>query len=125
MMSGRLRVVLVVAVASFLFLPLAASAQSAFSGVVRDTSNAVLPGVTVEASSPVLIERARSVVTDGEGRYTIVDLRPGPYKLTFSLPGFATVVRDNLDLPGNVTVPVNVDLSVGSVEESVTVSGQS
>jgi hypothetical protein len=114
-----------VAAACLLLLPAVADAQSAFSGVVRDTSNAVLPGVTVEASSPVLIERARSVVTDGEGRYTIVDLRPGTYKLTFSLTGFATVVRDNLDLPGNVTVPVNVDLSVGSVEESVTVSGQS
>src|SRR5205814_494146 len=114
-----------VAAACLLLLPAVADAQSAFSGVVRDTSNAVLPGVTVEASSPVLIERARSVVTDGEGRYTIVDLRPGSYKLTFSLPGFATIVRDNLDLPGNVTVPVNVDLSVGSVEESVTVSGQS
>jgi hypothetical protein len=113
------------AAACLLLLPGVADAQSAFSGVVRDTSNAVLPGVTVEASSPVLIERARSVVTDGEGRYTIVDLRPGTYKLTFSLTGFATVVRDNLDLPGNVTVPVNVDLSVGSVEESVTVSGQS
>ncbi|PYR45809.1 MAG: hypothetical protein DMF89_24130 [Acidobacteria bacterium] len=114
-----------VAAACLLLLPAVADAQSTFSGVVRDTSNAVLPGVTVEASSPVLIERARSVVTDGEGRYTIVDLRPGTYKLTFSLTGFATVVRDNLDLPGNVTVPVNVDLSVGSVEESVTVSGQS
>ena len=125
MMSGRLRVVLVVAVASFLFLPLAASAQSAFSGVVRDTSGGVLPGVTVEASSPVLIEKTRSVVTDGEGRYTIVDLRPGTYRMAFLLTGFATVVRDGIELPGNTTVPINVDLKVGSIEESVTVSGES
>ncbi len=125
MMSGRLRVVLVVAVASFLFLPLAASAQSAFSGVVRDTSGGVLPGVTVEASSPVLIEKTRSVVTDAEGRYTIVDLRPGTYRMAFALTGFATVVRDGIELPGNTTVPINVDLKVGSIEESVTVSGES
>src|ERR1700730_18301678 len=109
--------VLLVSTACLLFLPLAANAQSAFSGVVRDTSGAVLPGVTVEASSPVLIERTRSVVTDGEGRYTIVDLRPGTYKVTFTLTGFATVVRENVELPGNTTVPINADLKVGSLEE--------
>ena len=84
--------------ACVLALPSLAGAQSAFSGVVRDTSGAVLPGVTVEASSPVLIEKSRSVVTDGEGRYTIVDLRPGTYKLTFTLTGFATLVRDAVEL---------------------------
>lgn len=114
-----------VGVAILLFLPHSAHAQSAFSGIVRDTSGAVLPGVTVEATSPVLIERTRSVVTDGEGRYTIVDLRPGTYKLTFTLVGFAPLVRDAVDLPGNTTVPINVELKVGSIEESVTVSGQS
>jgi hypothetical protein len=105
-------------------LPSAADAQSAFSGVVRDASGAVLPGVTIEASSPVLIEKARSVTSDGDGRYTIVDLRPGTYKLTFTLSGFATLVRDNVDLPGNTTVPINVELRVGALEESITVSGQ-
>ncbi|HEY7173262.1 MAG TPA: carboxypeptidase regulatory-like domain-containing protein [Vicinamibacterales bacterium] len=124
-MPRRLGLALLVASALFLFLPLTAHAQSAFSGVVRDASGAVLPGVTIEASSPVLIEKSRSVVTDGEGRYTIVDLRPGTYKLTFSLTGFTTVIRDAVELPGNTTVPINIDLKVGALEESVTVSGQS
>jgi hypothetical protein len=117
--------VLLVGLAILFLLPLTARAQSAFSGVVRDASGAVLPGVTVEATSPVLIERSRSVVTDGEGRYTIIDLRPGTYTLTFGLTGFSTVVRDAVDLPGNTTVPINVDLKVGALEENVTVSGQS
>jgi hypothetical protein len=124
-MPRRLRPVLLVASALLLFLPITAHAQSAFSGVVRDASGAVLPGVTVEAASPVLIERARSVVTDGEGRYTIVDLRPGTYKLSFTLTGFTTAIRDAIELPGNTTVPINIDLKVGALEESVTVSGQS
>jgi len=124
-MWRRLGSVVLVAAASLLLLPPAASAQSAFSGVVKDASGAVLPGVTVEASSPVLIEKARSVVTDGSGRYTIVDLRPGTYTMTFTLTGFATVVREGVELPGNTTVPINIDLKVGSIEESVTVSGQS
>src|SRR5580692_4825804 len=84
-----------------LLLPAGASAQSAFSGVVRDSSGGVLPGVAVEASSPALIEKTRSVVTDAEGRYTIVDLRPGTYKLSFTLAGFETVVRDAIELGGN------------------------
>jgi hypothetical protein len=124
-MWQRLGSVLLVATACLFFRPIAADAQSAFSGVVRDTSGAVLPGVTVEASSPVLIEKTRSVVTDGEGRYTIVNLRPGTYKMTFTLTGFATIVRDVVELPGNTTVPINADLKVGSIEESVTVSGLS
>jgi len=124
-MWRRLGSVVVVAAASLLLLPNVASAQSAFSGVVKDASGAVLPGVTVEAASPVLIEKARSVVTDGAGRYTIVDLRPGTYTMTFILTGFANVVREGVELPGNTTVPINVDLKVGSIEESVTVSGQS
>jgi Carboxypeptidase regulatory-like domain len=118
-----LRLTFAFLVGSFL-LPVGASAQSAFSGVVRDTSGGVLPGVAVEASSPVLIEKTRSVVTDAEGRYTIVDLRPGAYKLTFSLTGFETIVRDNIDLSGNTTVPINIELKVGALEESLTVSGQ-
>ena len=114
-----------VATACLAFLPAAADAQSAFSGVVKDPSGAVLPGVTIEVSSPVLIERTRSVITDGAGRYTIVDLRPGTYKMTFGLVGFTTVVRDAVELPGNTTIPINVELKVGAVEESVTVSGES
>ena len=104
--------------------PSTAAAQSAFSGIVRDSSGLVLPGATVEAASPVLIEKVRSVVTDGEGRYTIVDLRPGTYKLTFTMEGFSTLVRDAVELPGNTTVPINVEMKVGALEESLTVSGQ-
>src|SRR5258706_5936235 len=124
-MARRVGSALFVLTACLLFLPTAAHAQSAFSGVVRDASGAVLPGVSVEASSPVLIEKSRSVVTNGEGRYTIVDLRPGVYRIAFTLTGFSTVVRENVDLPGNTTVPINIDLKVGALEESVTVSGQS
>jgi hypothetical protein len=105
--------------------PAFASAQSAFSGVVRDTSGAVLPGVTVEAASPALIERARTVVTDDQGRYAIVDLRPGTYKLTFTLQGFATTVRDAVDLPADFTATINADMRIGALEETVTVSGAS
>ena len=70
-------------------VPSLAHAQSAIAGIVRDTSGAVLPGVTVEAASPALIEKTRAVTTDGEGRYNIVDLRPGVYSVTFSLEGFS------------------------------------
>src|SRR5262249_36212462 len=104
-------------------VPITASAQSAFSGVVRDPTGAVLPGVTVEAASSVLIEKARTAVTDEQGRYTIADLRPGTYKMTFALQGFSTFVRDGVELPSNVTVPINAELRVGAIEESVTVTG--
>ena len=102
-----------------------ASAQSAIAGLVTDNTGAVLPGVTVEAASPVLIEKTRAVVTDGQGRYTIVDLRPGIYRITFALTGFNTLVREGLELPADFTATVSVQLSVGSLQESVTVSGQS
>ena len=108
-----------------LLLPAAASAQSAIAGVVKDTSGAVMPGVTVEATSPALIERTRSVITDGQGLYKIVDLRPGVYEVTFTLPGFNTVKRDAIELPTNFTATVNAELRVGALEETVTVSGQS
>jgi Carboxypeptidase regulatory-like domain/TonB-dependent Receptor Plug Domain len=107
----------------FLLVPGVASAQSAFSGIVRDTSGAVLPGVTVEASSPVLIEKTRAAVTDGEGRYTITDLRPGTYVVVFTLTGFNTFRRDGLELPANFNMQINADLRVGSLEESITVTG--
>src|SRR6266478_1792384 len=85
-----------------LLLSPAASAQQAtasgIAGVVRDASGGVLPGVTVEAASPALIEKVRSVVTDGEGRYNIVDLRPGTYSVTFTLAGFSIVRREGIAL---------------------------
>jgi hypothetical protein len=105
--------------------PASGWAQSTFSGIVRDPSGAVLPGVTVEAASPALIERTRTVVTDDQGRYAIVDLRPGTYKLTFTLQGFATTVRDGVDLPADFTATVNAELRIGALEETVTVSGSS
>ena len=105
--------------------PSHALAQSAIAGVVKDASGAVLPGVTVEASSDVLIEKTRSVVTNGQGQYTIVDLRPGMYSLSFSLPGFSGLRRDRIELPANFTATINAELKVGGIEESVTVSGQS
>ena len=81
-------------------LPAAVFAQASITGIVRDASGAVLPGVTVEAASPVIIEKVRSATTDGTGRYVIPDLRPGTYRVTFTLPGFRTVVRDELELTG-------------------------
>jgi hypothetical protein len=108
-----------------LFLPAVASAQSAISGLVTDPSGAILPGVTVEASSPALIEKVRSVVTDGQGRYSIVDLRPGLYTVTFSLTGFQTLVRERIELPSNFVATVNAELGVGALEETITVSGGS
>src|SRR5205085_7943205 len=80
------------------------------------------PGVTVEAASPVLIEKVRTVVSDGEGRYTIVNLRPGTYTVTFTLTGFNTLKREGIDLPGNFTLTLNADLRVGGLEEAVTVT---
>src|SRR5438034_9271023 len=121
-MWQKLGPVLVVAIACLLFRPTAADAQSAFSGVVKDASGAVLPGVTVEAASPVLIEKVRTVVSDGEGRYTIVDLRPGTYTVTFTLPGFNALKREGIELPGNVTLTLNGELRVGGVQESITVT---
>ncbi len=108
-----------------LLLPAAAFAQAAITGVVRDTSGAVLPGVTVEASSPVLIERTRSVVSDDTGQYRIVDLRPGSYAVTFSLPGFNAVKREGIELSGDFVATISVELRVGALEETVTVTGES
>src|SRR4029079_10437889 len=89
----------------------------------KDASGAVLPGVTVEAKSAALIEGARTVVTDGSGQYQIVDLRPGTYALTFTLPGFSTVRRDALELAGSRIVTIDAQMTVGGVQETVTVSG--
>src|SRR6476620_5373760 len=106
-------------------LPTLAHAQSAIVGVVKDTSGAVLPGVTVEAESDALIEKTRSVVTDGNGQYKIVDPRPGQYVVVFSLTGFASLKRENVDLPANFTAAINADMKVGSLEESITVAATS
>lgn len=100
-----------------------ASAQASIAGVVRDGSGAVLPGVNVEASSPALIEKARTVVTDAAGQYRIVDLSPGTYAVVFTLPGFKTVRREDVVLEGTFTAQVSVGLEVGALEESVTVTG--
>jgi hypothetical protein len=113
------------AVLELMLLPMSAAAQSAISGLVKDVSGGVLPGVSVEAASPVLIERVRTVVTDDQGRYTIADLRPGPYRITFALAGFTTLVRDGLELPSDFTASVNVEMKVGALAETVTVSGSS
>src|SRR5687767_12697081 len=102
-----------------------AYAQATLTGVVRDASGAVLPGVTVEATSPALIEKVRSVVSDDAGQYRIVDLRPGTYTVTFTLPGFNRVKRDGIVLSGDFVATVNADLRVGNLEETVTVTGES
>jgi hypothetical protein len=105
-------------------LPTLAGAQS-LAGVVRDTSGAVLPGVTVEASSPALITKVRTGVTDDAGQYRIPDLPPGTYKITFTLPGFSTVVREGLELSGGGVMTIGAEMQVGSLEESITVTGES
>jgi hypothetical protein len=105
--------------------PSVARAQSAIAGVVKDSSGAVLPGVTVEASSDVLIEKVRAAVTDGAGLYNIQNLRPGTYTITFTLLGFQTYKREGLELPGGFTATVDGTMKVGALEESVTVSGAS
>ena len=107
-------------------VPAVANAQQAsITGVVRDTSGAVLPGVIVEASSPALIEKVRSVISDSTGQYRIVDLRPGVYTVTFTLTGFSTVRREGIELTGSFTATVNADLRLGSLEETITVTGES
>src|SRR4051812_6658747 len=112
--------------ALLMLLPVGASAQtSTIAGEVRDTSGAVLPGVTVEVSSPALIERVRLATTDGSGKYSIVSLRPGAYSVTFTLPGFSTVRRDNVELTSDFTATINADLKVGAVEETITVAAES
>ena len=120
----RFRRFLAVAAAVLLLAPAFAVAQSSIAGSVTDDTGGVLPGVTVEAASPVLIEGSRVVFTDGTGGYNIIDLRPGEYSVTFTLPGFGTLVRDQLILGADVSLPINVVMSVGSVEETITVSGQ-
>src|SRR5438874_8060230 len=107
-------------------LPAIASAQtSAIAGTVKDPSGAVLPGVTVEATSPVLIEKVRTAVSDGTGQYRIEDLRPGTYTVTFTLAGFNTLKREDVELTGTFTATINAELKVGSLAETITVTGES
>jgi hypothetical protein len=118
----------VLALAALVLVPAGtalAQATGAIVGVVTDATGAVLPGVTVEAGSPALIEQVRTAITDGEGRYRAVDLRPGVYSVTFTLPGFSTVVREGIELSTGFTATVNADLRVGALEETITVTGES
>jgi hypothetical protein len=124
-MSRRAFTIIVLSLFAIILTAGSALAQSAIAGLVRDESGAVLPGVTVEATSPVLIEGAHSAVTDDQGRYRVVDLRPGVYKLTFTLAGFGVVVRQGIELPSEFVATVNVDLKVAALAETVTVSGAS
>ena len=124
-MKHLARITLVVL--SFMLTAAGAFAQDAtasIAGVVKDASGAVLPGVTVEASSPALIEKTRAVVSDGRGVYRIVDLRPGTYAVTFTLAGFNTVKREGIELQGSFAATVNGDMKVGAVSETITVTGE-
>src|SRR5262245_15417790 len=122
-----MRRILPIATAFFatVLLPNVVHAQATIAGVIRDASAAVLPGVTVEASSPVLIEKTRTVVSDGTGQYRITDLLPGTYTVTFTLTGFSTVRREGIEVSGSGVITVNADLRVGALEETLTVTGQS
>lgn len=117
--SGRI----FLAFSAFLLLPDPAHAQSSLAGEITDETGGVLPGVTVEASSPALIEGFRVAVSDGAGKYSIIDLRPGVYDLRFVLPGFSTVVREGVEVLAGVSVPINARMAVGTRQETVTVSG--
>src|SRR6266851_4701304 len=118
-----------VLVHSFLFMARPVWAQSALTGaiagVAKDATGAVLPGVTVEAASPALIEKARGAVTDEQGQYKIVGLRPGVYSVTFTLSGFTTIKREGLELTTGFTAAVNAEMRIGALEETITVSGAS
>ena len=107
---------------AILLIPAAVSAQ-AITGTVQDTSGAVLPGVSVEAASPELIEKIRTAVTDGTGQYRIEGLRPGTYSVTFTLSGFSTVKREGIELTGSFIATVNTDLKVGTLQETIVVTG--
>ena len=115
----------VVACASFVILPATVFAQASLSGFIKDTSGGVLPGVAVEASSPVLIEKVRSGISDSNGLYRIPDLPPGIYKVTFTLPGFATVSREGVEVAGGGVTTINADMRVGALTETITVTGES
>ena len=110
--------------ALLVFVPSLVQAQASIAGVVKDSSGAVLPGVTVEAASPALIEKLRSAVTDANGQYRIEDLRPGTYVVTFKLSGFSVIERPGIELTGSFAAKVDADLRVGTLAETITVSGE-
>jgi len=97
--------------------------QAGIAGTVEDNTGGVLPGVSVTAASPQLIEQTRTVVTDGTGNYRFISLPPGAYSVTFQLSGFRTMVRDGIVLEGAFVADVDAELTVGALNESVTVSG--
>jgi len=115
---------IVVVLASAVVVPTSLYAQASIAGIVRDSSGAVLPGVTVDASSPALIEKTRTAVTDGSGQFRIVSLDSGVYAVTFTLPGFTTIRREGIELTGAFVATVNAELRVGTVEETITVTGE-
>src|SRR5438128_8940187 len=111
---------LIVAAMCLALWPALASAQtSSIAGEVKDTSGAVLPGVTVEVASPALIEKTREAITDGSGQYKIINLRPGVYSVTFTLPGFNTVKREGVELTSDFTATINADIKVGAIDETI------
>src|SRR5207248_3681762 len=108
--DGRLRMRALVKIATAMacvLVPISAFAQASIVGTVKDSSGAVLPGVTVEASSPELIEKSRTAVSDGTGQYRIENLRPGTYTVSFILTGFSTVKREGIELTGTFAATVN------------------
>jgi hypothetical protein len=121
-MRGALKAVLILMAA--VLLPSLAAAQGTLTGTVRDQSGSILPGVTVEASSPALIEKVRTGVTDGAGQYRITGLNPGTYSLTFMLPGFNVVKREGIELSGTATLTIPIEMRVGALEETITVTGE-
>src|SRR5512145_177138 len=112
-----------VLVAAVVLLPTLAHAQS-LTGTVRDASGAVLPGVTIEAASPALLEKVRTTVTDGTGLYRLENLVPGTYTLTFALSGFVTVRREGVEVSSGQNITIGADLRVGGVQETITVTGE-
>src|SRR6188508_3204438 len=121
---GKSGILVVLGALVLALVPSIASAQAVLSGIIKDTSGAVLPGVTVEAASPVLIEKVRTAVSDGSGGYRLTELLPGTYSLTFTLPGFATVKRDGVEITGAGVITINQDLKVGDLQETITVTGE-
>ena len=114
-----------IAILALLLIPRFALAQATIAGVVRDASSAVLPGVRVDVSSPVLIDKTRTVTTDTTGQYRITDLPPGSYSMTFSLGGFSSVTQEGLVVSGSGVIPVNAQLRMGTLQETVTVTAHS
>ena len=114
----------VVILMAALLLPSVAFAQGTLTGTVKDQSGGVLPGATVEASSPALIEKMRTAVTDTTGQYRITGLNPGTYSLTFRLSGFNTVKREGIELSGTATLTIPIDMRVGALEETITVTSE-